>query len=169
VCRFAQEEVKDEQVVCRICEEVVTLAHMVVHSEECTYIRECAIKAFESDKQLNEVRLCLSSNLLLFVAASSPSFSNSHHFVVRRPQLSQKLLKRILKERAVPPDADPLLYLSEEDLRFNERFKVLIELAIHCWESVDDLLGLRAKIEQSEYVLSTVSNHNSTLTPSSLL
>jgi hypothetical protein len=53
--RFAQEEVKDEQVVCRICEEVVTLAHMVVHSEECTYIRECAIKAFESDKQMNEV------------------------------------------------------------------------------------------------------------------
>lgn len=52
---FAQEQVRDELMVCRICEEAVALSNMLVHSEECTSTRECANKAFESDKQLFEV------------------------------------------------------------------------------------------------------------------
>lgn len=48
-------------------------------------------------------------------------------------QLSQKLLKRILKERDVPPGADPLQHLSEEDLRFNEQYKVLIGSYVLCY------------------------------------
>jgi hypothetical protein len=131
---------------------------MVVHSEECTYIRECAITAFESDKQMNEVSFRLFLASLRFRALSSNGADTLVYlftYWVCLFQLSQKLLKRILKERAIPPDADPLQYLSEEDLRFNEQYKMLIELSIHCWESVDDLLGLRAKIEQTEYTTPT--------------